>query len=111
MSLPVNKSSLLALLPVLIFSICFGCSCNQKKVVEITDQTFMPEFSGDYKSIARNYYKIIFNKNGYPAKLEGDSLINHPIYGAYVISHYLGRYNLGEDTLEQYIRKVTNVSM
>lgn len=71
----------------------------------------MPEFTGRTKKIYREYYDIVFQKDGYPSRYRNGERIDHPLYGAYVINHYLSRYNHGEDSLLPFVHMVAEASL
>ena len=51
----------------------------------------LPSLSMSRKAIW-DYYRLEFLEDGYPGRRSGRGLHAHPIYGAYVISDYLGQY-------------------
>jgi len=53
----------------------------------------MPPFSPAFAERARDYYRIVFTADGYPARRNADgTLFEHPIYPIYVLNDYRTQY-------------------
>jgi hypothetical protein len=62
----------------------------------------MPSLSADFQPRFYGFYKGVFLADGYPGRrLEGDTLVAHPIYGVYVLNDYTTQLRLSVDNDEQ----------
>jgi hypothetical protein len=71
----------------------------------------MPPFSESLERM-RSFYKIRFDADGYPSKLQDDGLYAHPIYGYYVIKDYVRQYKKEpSQTLADALVKVADAAL
>jgi hypothetical protein len=68
----------------------------------------MPSFTAGLKNSDKNVYHIEFDRDCYPCKKVGNKIVEHPIYGVYVINDYLLTYNHTHD--KRYLEAAENVA-
>lgn len=72
----------------------------------------MPPFSAGLENSDRNVYFIQFDKDCYPCKNLGYAIVEHPIYGVYVINDYLLSYErTGEKKYLEAAEKVAKAAI
>lgn len=79
--------------------------------LEAPSQPEMPDFTPQLEAM-KDYYKFHFFPDGYPGRYDDGKVVEHPLYGVYVLGDYISQYHdHPTDSLREAIYMVSNAAI